>query len=183
MYDSGEYAGTRINQTVVLFKREPVYVEQVRYDKTVVGRTVGRGGHKIEKPLTSMNLTDFRLGYFNSGGVAYYMSRKALRHDWRQGLRLNNVECVPYKGDIALEDIAVCLRQRLPTFSKAMAKLGAGASSCAWCKDFCITRFQTILWKGHPVGAIADDKITLDNKFKFLTKLMKEITHECYEVV
>jgi len=183
MYDTGQYAGTRINHTVVLLKRQPVYVQQVTHNKLVVGTTLGRGAHKVKKDLSSFNLTDYHLGYFNSGGTAYYMSRKAMRNDWRQGLRENNVKCVPSKYDLCVEDIAKCLRQRHPTLSVALTDIGNGAESCAWCSDFCVTSEQVIQWKSHAVGHVEDDTITLDSKFKFLAKLVKETTYGCYEVV
>jgi len=183
MYDTGQYAGTRINQTVILLKRQPVYVEQVTRGKVVHGTTLGRGHHPVVEDLSKFNMIDYRLGYFNVDGVAYYMSRKALRQDWRQGLRENNVNCEPYKADLGVHDIATCLRQRHPSLSKAIATVGKGAHSCAWCKDFCVTSRALIMWKSHVVGSIEDDTITLGNKFKFLAKLVKETTNECYEVV
>ena len=183
MYDTGEYAGTRIAGTVILLKRQPVLVRRVTEDKVVVGATLGRGSRKVVQDLSEFNLTDYRLGYFNSGGVAYYMSRKAMRQDWKQGVRLNNVDCSPYKDDLDVDDIAKCLRQRHFPLSKAIADLGDGASSVAWCKDFCITNKQIIMWKSYAVGHIDDGVITLDSKFKFLTKILGESTHECYEIV
>ena len=183
MYDTGQYAGTRLNQTIILLKRQPVLVRQVTHMKVVQGTTLGRGRHEVEEHLSKFNMTDYRLGYFNSGGTAYYMSRKAMRQDWRQGLRENNVQCEPYKGDLGLPDIAMCLRQRHPTLSNALARLGSGTHSVAWCKDFCVTHNQRILWKSYEVGGIEDSTITLYKQFKFLSKLVEESTHECYEVV
>lgn len=183
MYDTGDYAGSRINGTVVMLKRCPVYVNRVTRDKIVLCHTLGRGRRDIKGDLSAFNLTNYQLGYFNHDGTAYYMSRKAMRQDWRQGLRVNNVRCSPIKYDLCNLDIAQCLRQRHPTFSEALVMIGKGAGSCAWTKDLCVTHRQQIKWKGLVVGTIDDSAINLNKKFKFLAKLIGESTHECYEVI
>ncbi len=186
MYDTADYAGSRLNGTVILLKRQPVYVEQVRNRdgcKMVYGTTMGRGHHAVQEDLAKFNVTDYRLGYFNKNGVAYYMSRKAMRQDWRQGLRPNNVQVTPHDRGVEVEDIALCLRQRFPSLSGALAKLGEGHESCAWCKDFAVQVNGIVFWKAHPCGIVEDDTITLNDRYKFLTKLIKESTHECYEII
>lgn len=182
MYDTANYAGTRLNGTIVLVKRTPVYVNNVNNDMSVRGQTLGQRVKAVDTNLGEMNMTNLKLGYLNKGGVAYYMSRRAMRHDWRQGLRVNNVECVPMKNNLALEDIAQCLRQRYPSLGDAIGIASRG-TSCAWCSEFCVTSDSGIYWKSHCIGSIDDDAITLRPRFKFLSKLLKEKTHECYEII
>jgi hypothetical protein len=182
MYDSAMYAATRINYTVVMCKRVPVIVQKVTRDKVVVGTTIGRKPQPVKAKLSDLNVTNLKLGYFNCEGVAYYMSRKAMRNDWRQGLRTNNVECTPRKYNLDIGDIAQCLRQRYPALGEAMHIAGKGGS-CAWCSEFCVNSKGVISWKSHAVGSVVDGTIELANKFKFLAKLLKENTHECYEVI
>ena len=182
MYDTGQYAGSRINQTVVMCKRTPIFVTHVSSGKVVSGKTLGRGGRRVRADLSELNMTNHKLGYFNSGGIAYYMSRKAMRNDWRQGLRINNVRVVPDKYDLGFDDIASCLRQRYPSLGEAIHK-AQGGGSCAWCSEFCVAGDGAVCWRTYQVGLIVDGTITLKPKFKFLVKLLEERTHECYEVV
>lgn len=186
MYDTAQYAGSRIHGTIILLKRQPVLVDEVRARNGLImvhGNTFGRGSIVVEEELSEFNLTDYRLGYFNKGGTAFYMSRKAIRRDWRQGLRLQNVQSYPTDYDLSTDDIALCLRQRYPSLSGALAKLGEGYESCAWCKDFAVSASGKLSWKAHDCGMVVDDTIVLSNKYKFLANLIKESTHECYEIV
>jgi hypothetical protein len=183
MYDTGEYAASRLVGTVVMVKRRPVYVERIDYNKTVHGLTFDKKRHTIRCKLSELSVLSLDLGFYNYNGSAYYMSRKALRHDWRQGLRPNNVMSIPIMNDIRHIDIAKCMLHRYPTFAQAVARVSNNDYSCAWSKDFCVTNRNVIRWKLYEVGTIGGEKIVLNGNFKFLNKLLREQTHECYEII
>jgi hypothetical protein len=184
MYDTGEYAGTRLNGTIVMLKRKPIYVEHVYCDKTVKGYALDKIKRIVECHLDDLAVLDFQLGFVNTSSGAHYLSRKALRHDWRQGLRPNNIMAVPYCGRVDHSLIATCLRHRYPSFATAVAVVKSGdVLSCAWCQDFALTSTDKILWKNYEVGTIGDTSIRLEPNFRFLAKLLRENTYECYEIV
>lgn len=182
MYNTSEYADSRIAGTVVLLKRKPVFVERVLRGKAIAN-TFDAKPRRLLCKVESLSVLspNMSLGFYNNNGTAYYLSRKAMRNDWRQGLRPNNVLSIPYK-EVSNSDIASCLLRRYPTFLQAIEKVAAGADSCAWCPDFCV-KGKDIVWKTFTVGSIKDTTITLSIKFKFLHKLLKESTNECYEIV
>jgi hypothetical protein len=182
MYDTSEYASSRIQGTVVMLKRKPIYVEKV-HRGVVSGRSLDRSPHPVHCDLDDVSVLSFELGFVNIGGTAYYLSRKAMRRDWRQGLRPQNILCVPPRG-LDWSDIGDCLLHRYTSFAKAVTLVSGGhVKSMAWRQDLCLKRGGVIQWKLYDVGIIKDCKIELGDSFKFLASIIKESTHGCYEVI
>jgi hypothetical protein len=181
MYDDAHYAGTRLNNTVVLLKRKPVYVVNITRDlKAVVTYDVENRGHTFVVDCSKLNVVAFDLGFINKGDNCAYMARRSLRHDWRQGLRPNNVH-MNGQRQVEYKDIAQVLRQRYPTFEAALGRVKAGdVSGCAWCQDFALKADGNVVWRYEAVGKF-DDKgyITLDNNFRFLYNQIMETTYAC----
>ena len=185
MYDNAGYAGTRLNGTIVMLKRKPVYVERVIQGMRVKVRHFGNDvlGKRQTVNLSDLNILDFKLGFLNKDKTSTYMARRTLRHDWRQGLRPNNVSST--NMHIEMSDIARALLQRYPTYKEAYDKVVKGKHAmCAWCPDFAIKMGGKVVWRYDVVGTVeAKDKIVLAKEFKFLTHALKDVTYGCCEVL
>ena len=186
MYDTAEYANSRLMNTIVMLKRKPVIVHRVKDDMSVlVWPCVDR--HKVldvrlkSVPLTSLNLLDFRLGFLNKDGNTSYLFRRTLRRDYMQGLHAGNVGSTEFQIDAL--DIARVLLHRYPSFNKANSTVTEGrANSMAWCEDFCIKQGGVVGWKQYDVGSLEGDTLHLLDKFSFLKDLLVEKTNGCIRV-
>ena len=184
MYDDAQYAGTRLNNTVVLLKIKPIYVVRVlRNLKALVTYDFVNNGNTFEVDCSALNCVAFKLGFVNTGAGVEYLSRRTMRHDWRQGLRPNNVHTTG--AGVEYKDIAQALRQRYPTFPEAVKRVRLkGTASCAWCQDFALLQGGIVKWRYENVGKLDDrGDITLDNKFKFLRHQLTEVTYGCCKVL
>jgi hypothetical protein len=186
MYDSADYANTRIRDTVVMLKRKPVLVRNVRHNMQVLVTPI-ISTHKdvyvkdLLVPMSELNLTNFSLGFINKGAHSPYLYRRALRHDWKQGLRVQNVKST--LGNIDMVDIGMALLHRYPSFDMAVSQvLGNVVFSRAWCADFCIKDGGIIAWRQYDVGKYNDNVIELVHDFKFLKDSLKECINESCRV-
>lgn len=180
MYDNSRYANTRLASTIVMYKRKPVYVIEVKRDMTVIVSDDFPLHRKSKRvPLKDLNITDFKLGFLNKDGLATYLARRTLRSDWRQGLRANNVNSSHGRADI--DDIAKVLKQRYPTFEEAMRKRNV-VYSIAWCSEFALSG-NDLIWRYERVGKVEDNNLVLDNNFKFLTSQLMEAVNGYCEVL
>lgn len=104
------YARTRLVNTVVQNKDgKPFKIEDITNDGVAIGYDLN--GERIVSPLGESVLQGHKLGFVRIGGRAVYVVRKSLRHDWRQGLRPNNVigicerGCIPIKFHNIMESM------------------------------------------------------------------------------
>lgn len=180
MYDNSRYANTRLASTIVMYKRKPVYVIEVKRDMTViVAEDFPVYTRRKRVPLEDLNITDFKLGFLNKDGLATYLARRTLRSDWRQGLRTNNVNSS--QGRATLVDIANVLKQRYPSLEDAM-RTRRLVHSIAWCPEFALST-NDLIWRYERVGKVEDGNLVLDNNFKFLTSQLMEAVNGYCEVL
>lgn len=181
MYDDSDYANSRIRNTVVMWKRSPVFVFEVLPNLDVKVSKIQDHGNKVNRkcylvPLGDLNILDFNLGYVNNGTACHYLYRRALRRDYKQGLHRGNVG--PRYGGVSPHEIAQALRNRYLSFSKTLEKVMQKADDdyiCnAWCSDFCIDCMGCVLWRGMMVGAYSNGIIQLELTFSFLKSTLKE---------
>jgi len=178
MYDDAQYAATRLNNTVVLLKRKPIYVIRVLHDlRALVTYDFVNNSNAFKVDCSKLNCVAFNLGYINKEFKCEYLSRRTLRHDWRQGLRPNNVHTTGVA--VHHKDIAQALRQRYPTFEEVVAKIAQGeVASRAWCQDFALTSAGVVRWRYENVGKLnGRGDIALDNNYKFLKAQLMEVTN------
>jgi len=185
MYDHAEYARTRLVGTIVLHRRTPVYIETIKRDMTAtVYNPLQKNAKAYQVPLCGLNLLDFELGFINKPRGAVYLSRKPLRHDWRQGLRTNNVHSS--NGRTTMDDIAGALLHRYPSFQQVAKRVLVDrlVPSCAWCQEFAMNSQNKIIWRYDVVGQYShgDSAITLDARFKFLKYSLEEVTRDSCKV-
>jgi len=158
MYDNDDlaYAQNRLVGTLIRYKDEVVSVRDVMYGKNkadplrIVGVRVLKGD-AINKPLPEFDLTPIKLGFVNFDGGVAYISRKAMREDWRQGFRLHQM-AVHYQsddlfiGDISGEKIAKTVENKYPIIEEIFD--GVGNVTQAWCKSFATNPAGEILHRG-----------------------------------
>ena len=88
MYDTAEYANSRLAETIVRIGDVPIYVVCVRAGMVVEYTILDSDDDSVHTcKLEELNLEPVPLGYFNTHKSAYYASRQPRRDDWRQGLR------------------------------------------------------------------------------------------------
>lgn len=173
------YAASRLVDTVVMLGDVPVYIMGINADCTVNYSDLGgtRGG---VCNLDDLNLTPVKLGFVNHKGSAYYIVRKPMRRDWRQGMRLCNVTCTnkPIPRDMSLVDIQNTIVNNFPTLDevKGQFKSGANWGSLAWCRLFALNRRGQLLHASDVVGYYnkETDKFVLKEEYQYLNEALME---------
>lgn len=183
VYDTEQYARSRLLNTIVMYKRKPVKVLDINkgMKATVVTPINGKLRKRFIVDCADLNIFNLTLGFVNKHGRAKFLARRTLRHDWRQGLRPNNVS--GENGDGVSEDeIGRALLHRYPDFDKALATVKERARSCAWCEDLAVDSHLRIVWRYEVIGEFVDGAIKLKHKFEFLSTYIKESINGRYEV-
>ena len=168
MYDTQEYAESRLLGTFVRHKGEVVEVVGVSGDLKCM---VSTSDSEFVVPLEDLNLESMPLGYSNLNGVATYLSRIPMRRDWRQGVRAANIE-----------GLIGGLRESLgglgphPSFKEALQLTRTGgATSVAFSEWFKVCRYGEVVYKDRfTVGEVVGDKVVLTERFKHLKELLNE---------
>jgi len=181
MYDDNlEYAKGRLEGTVVRVGNEPVLVMGVN---AVGGKIVSRvvplddlGNEKIVK-VADLNLEPVPLGYVNHQGGAYYVTRKPMRRDWKQGLRQNNICFVGAEGfyDMPWYDIQKTILGEYPKPLDAIDQVTRGRlKSVAFSRDFSVDNQRRLNYKGRHVVGTYDKMFTLSPKYNYLNEYLQE---------
>ena len=170
MYDTAEYASSRLQDTIVKYGGRAVSVCRVEEDLTCVIRRLGTIETHVV-PLSELDLTPIRLGYVNFERGSYYLQRVPKRNDWRQGLRNNNVN-----HGILLEP---CLSELLegiyPSLGECVDATESGHDEKAFSRFFSVSQGGCLNYKGRRhVGEVRGGKPVLLGDFKFLEEVLKE---------
>lgn len=91
LYDSTDYAQSRLMDTVVRVNGNPVIVVGIADLAHIEVQTLIKSRRKTVT-MQDLDLEPVELGYVNYNGCAIYASRKPKRQDWRQGLRYENMD-------------------------------------------------------------------------------------------
>ena len=106
--DNPEYVNGRLQQTIIrLNSGVPVYCEgtwrvmggeQREGPIRLMYRSISLSnfGELKKKLIGEFNLSSPPLGYINYEGSAYFVSRRPMRRDWRQGIRKSNLAISRY---------------------------------------------------------------------------------------
>lgn len=166
-YDTAAYAATRLNETVIRHKDDPVMVVQCtpgkrQSDILVYHRKlIDDDGSMISAPIDEYNLDPVPLGYVNHGANATYLTRMPMRKDWRQGARMINiVDPNGYNPSrIGMHQIAVTIKGVFPTIRETLNELNKRLSRPtrlrAFSRDFAISEDSKLMYKGlFEVGTV-----------------------------
>lgn len=170
-YDTGEYANSRLADTIVKLDGMPVRVLNVDDNKECNVHNL-KDGMNLIVPLDKLDLTPIKLGYANINGVgAVYISRVPKREDWRQGLRPKNVT----HGNFLDEAVVYLLCEAYPTRDEALHISSEVGMPQAFSREFGVDGEGTILYKGRAeVGEIEGGEAHLYDRFKYLEQLLEE---------
>lgn len=174
MYDSKEYATSRLIGTIVRLNNVAVQVEYVNDRMDCQLMNMKSGSTLEEVPLAALNLKSSPLGYVNDGSKCFYLARKPMRRDWRQGLRASNVTDVLTGRQVSSRSIGRCVNGEFPSIQDALNKLDTYGGMYAVSRDFALKKGRTCIhihykWYGV-VGVLSKDGTPKTKKnFKFLS--------------
>ena len=151
MYDTAEYATSRLSETVIMLDGIPQYIGKVVENK---GRLMAL--HKKLSPMFGMIVDDYeetdldkfdlspvKLGFYNTIGQGLsYLGRTPLRNDWKQGLRMNSVKSMwgLDKKNITLPKLTNTIMGIYPTFEQAMEIVCNEGMPTAFSRNFGLVR-------------------------------------------
>jgi hypothetical protein len=177
--DNIAYARQRLLGTVVRIKDEPVKVTNIS-DKGIVTAHFLKDVKEFYTDLDNLNLEPVPLGYLNYRGSAYYVVRKPMREDWRQGLRIGNIAFIGEEGFMELpkEELRNTILNSYPTFSEAVEAVTKKKSrKVAFNRVFAVSSDKELLYKQRVVGSF--DKLPhLTDKFRYLHECLQEFFNE-----
>jgi hypothetical protein len=202
-YETQEEVKFRLENTVVMYDGEPVYITSVANveaeDKAEIARVFFQTlpynprNKSVRKYLSSkkFDLAPFKMGYMNHGGEAIFVSRIPIRQN-RQGLsqgatlfkdiRGRNAENINFSHMIQSPGFVEMVQGKYPSFKDAGALLAdKESSSVAISRSFAFAIDNDLdalllLHRGQKCGIAmrGDDSIKLPKKFHFLREEMEE---------
>ena len=173
------YAFSRLDETVVTLAGRPVMVNGIDPMCKVHHIDVLTGNDSV-CDLDELCLTPVKVGFVNFRGDAYYIVRKPMRRDWRQGLRIANVTCInkEFPRGITLADIGRSIINDYPTFVEVVKTLRntEDVHSIAWCREFALGRKGQLFHADSLVGYFnfGNGEFTLKEEFDYLKESLGE---------
>lgn len=126
-YSDKNYAVGRLIGTIVRYNSKPVMVNEINGTEISYRNLLTS---KTEYGLyDGLDINPVPLGYTNSHGISYYLTRCPMRKDWKQGLRsqtMRALECganFPISHEINLRDVARTIIGEFPSVEKAIKAL------------------------------------------------------------
>lgn len=182
-YDTAEYAGSRLVETVIRLGETPVLIHNVDTD------SVGRIRLKYEDIMTDVvnretidkfNLDPVPLGYVNSDGEARYVTRMPLRNDWKQGIRQRSICDIGGYGinHITYRTIGYTIMGKFPKIATVLERVSRGHSSMAFSREFAITSRGVLKYKAlFDVGKVNMDNggVAIDPAFSWVKEHYDEV--------
>lgn len=202
-YETAEEVKFRLENTVVMYDGDPVYITSVGNvdveDKAEIARVFyqplpyNQRNKAIRKYLSSkkFDLAPFKMGYMNHGGEAIFVSRLPVRQN-RQGLsqgttvfkdiRGRNAEQMNFAAMLSAPGFVEMVHGKYPSFKDAGTLLAdKESSSVAISRSFAFAIDNDLdalllLHRGQKCGIAprGDDSIKLPKKFHFLREEMEE---------
>jgi len=178
-----DYASSRLNNTIVRLKGEPVYVLSVEMDG-VWYKDSSNKKHKTS--LEDFDLTPVPLGYVNYVKNAKFVSRKPQRY-YKQGLcyeSINNANDGPCCDSVYMTILGI-----FPSLDVCVDRLlGGCVKSVAFSRDFALelhsnSKFN-LLYRGKKVGNAEYNKveafvnIKLEDEYSFLEEVLEKCVND-----
>ncbi|MNT12845.1 hypothetical protein D3C72_1477920 [compost metagenome] len=175
--DDYEYANSRLTETIVRLKGQPVYIYKV-HPGMKVDYSELEDLHTMKRcQLEDLDLKPVPLGYCNYNKNACYLTRMPMRRDWRQGLRRGNFTSLSGvdANRIPYDVLKQCIIGDYPTFTaclEAVKKL----KSIAWHRHWAVDSAGQVLHKGgnRPVGIVDNGAVVLSSRYQYLKEALKE---------
>lgn len=180
MYDNDiEYIRGRLVGTILRIKEEPIIIQGAKFyrNKVKISATYLVSGLAVEVNSEEINFESPPLGYVNYGKGAYYVVRKPMRNDWKQGIRPGNIAFINQEGfyDIPHREFGNTILGRYPSFalSKSLVE-DSNYEKVAFSRDFSLGKDKLFWYKGIVVG-VYDKMVTLDRDFEYLNEYVSEV--------
>ena len=132
-------------------------------------------GHSCHLRLDRMVFETPRLGYVSYDGHAMYVSRMALRRDWRQGIRKENLTVLapdklsPYPShNYKPLVLPVQRRSSYPTVEECLDRVEDHYESQAFHPEFAVDSRSRLLYKGKVVGGYGSNRFELSEEYKWV---------------
>lgn len=183
MYDTAEYANSRLMDTIVRHNGEPIRV----HDCFNISRgNIGVNFHYVHDsrnndcPLVNLDLTPVPLGMsWSSRGMAY-LARIPKRSDYRQGLRNSNFKSLTRidHRHVSDRELVKTIKGRYVPFDTALDEvMNTPDMSIAFNRHFALVNDRhwrvTLEYKWHGiVGTVVEGLVTLDEPFQHLQETL-----------
>lgn len=189
-YDTADYAGTRLIETIILYNSRPVKVGLcTQKGKDIAIQAVDmESGELVIDTLDKFDLNPPPLGYVNLEKTCMYMTRMPMRKDWKQGLRKNNMtSSTGQMPDISMKAVSLTIMGKFPSIGHVMAKLskynaqGLYKAGQAFHRDFAVMADGRIWYKSIFAIGVMDLKtgsITVDPAYEWTREALMEVVGE-----
>ena len=175
--DDYEYANSRLTETIVRLKGEPVYIFRVGIGMVTNYATLDDFNTIKTCKTEELDLKPVPLGYCNYNKQACYLTRIPMRRDWRQGLRHGNFTSLSGvdANRIPYDVLRQCILGDYPTFNGAVEAVKK-VKSMAWHRHWAVDSQLQIFHKGgnRPVGVLDNGQVVLSSKYQYLKEALKE---------
>lgn len=169
MYDTWEYANTRLNGTIIsLITGAPIFVHSVGPRFMVHYNLLNEEFDKARAcKISEVNLEPVALGFCNTPKGAVYLSRQPKRDDWRQGLRDNTITSNPARGKVPLKCIDEAIKGVKVDVNKALTYSAESGRMVAFHRYWAVERGK-LFHKWYMVGKISEDGVVFLEKYQYL---------------
>jgi hypothetical protein len=191
MYDTSDlgYVENRLRGTVVRDTQgKAILINRI---DTVKNKKIYFYARRLVNPsndwesvsIDTLDLSSPPLGYTNYQDKCRFVTRVALRNDWRQGLRLTNITTIEQsqtrRPEFKIESLVGPIECVYPTYQECVDRVEDIFQAQAWSREFCIDERGGITFKGRfVVGEDRGGTPTLNPKFFWLTELLqKSVEH------
>lgn len=182
-YPDKNYASGRLIGTIVRYKEKPVIVQDMSGDIVKIKNLLT--GDYEDGMYPYLDINPVPLGYVNTKGNVYYVSRCPMRKDWKQGLRSQTIRAIligdtyPVSHELNMKDVARTIIGDFPSLSASIKKLKDGdVSAIAFSRSFALDSVGNIWHKAiRNIGKL--DFKTLKKSIKDEFFWTKEELEEC----
>lgn len=177
-YDTAEYAGNRLNDSIVMYGDQPIRVQACGGRKgaiTVIGEYL-KDGSAMQGFLQDIKLVPATLGFVNTSRGIGYLTRISMRRDWKQGLRQNNLRsCFGVEAHNLRDiDLHKVIMGYYPSFDSALEMAVCEGLPQAFSRTFAISvekDFPVLIYRYFGVvGYVKDGKPYLHKDTQYLAQ-------------
>lgn len=185
MYDSLEYARSRLRNTIVREEEgQPVIVSELTGRSTsikVISINMITDVVKEDR-LSNLNLTPVPLGYVNTDISCTHASRMPMQRDWKQGLRRANTVYTNNDVEVSNRQLGLTISGQYPDVRNCIQEVtDRNVRSMAFSRNFCVSRGLNLQYKGRfLIGKMLnEDNFSLLDDFEWCREeLMKDLQHD-----
>lgn len=174
---------TMLANSVIMYKKVPVYVKEILMNRELSAHYLGqKGEEKISLSSPDLDFKPVPLGMCNHKGYAFYLTRRPGRQ-WSQGLTSKNIDvrelCAggSWADLLKLQNKSIhsCIVGEYPSMEGCITAMDKpDVFAMAFSREFAIDKNLSLYYRSEKVGMIDSDngKIVLENHKKFLKEVL-----------